>query len=128
MIIALDTSTPQCRLSIHDGEQWHDHEWEAGRSLADELLAYLEKTLAEHQATVKDIAGIIAYIGPGSFTGLRIGLTVLNTLANSEHVPIVGASGDDWRHKGQVRLDAGNDDELVLPLYGGEPNITTPRK
>jgi tRNA threonylcarbamoyladenosine biosynthesis protein TsaB len=128
MIIALDTSTPICRLSVYDGKDWVHHEWESGRNLANELLGYVQKTLAGHDVTVKDITGIIAFEGPGSFTGLRIGLTVLNTLASSEHVPIVGVGGEDWIAKGQQRLAGGSDDTLVMPVYGGEPNITTPRK
>tara|TARA_B100001105_G_scaffold254827_1_gene251774 strand:- start:1029 stop:1415 length:387 start_codon:yes stop_codon:yes gene_type:complete len=128
MIIALDTSTPVCHLSVHDGSEWHHHEWEAGRNLAHELLGYLQKTLASHDMTIKDMKGIVAFEGPGSFTGLRIGLTVLNTLASSEHVPIVGVGGEDWIKTGQQRLEHGADDELVMPVYGGEPNITTPRK
>lgn len=128
MIISLDTSTPTCFIGIYDGTQWHQQEWDAGRKLAKELLTYLQEALAAHNGALTDLKGIIAYQGPGSFTGLRIGLTVLNTLASAEHIPIVGVTGEDWQQQGLARLGRNENDELVMPEYGGEPNITTPRK
>lgn len=128
MIIFLDTSSPTCRLSLHDGTSRHDYEWEAGRTLAKGLLGYMEDTLAKHGASFQDIKGIVAFKGPGSFTGLRIGLTVLNTLADAEHIPIVGETGEQWKDTGRERLTAGQNDTIVLPEYGGPAHITTPRK
>lgn len=124
MIIGLDTSTPICQLSVFDGEQWQVHTWESGRGLADGLLAYLQKTVGP----LTGITAIIVYKGPGSFTGLRIGLTVLNTIADAQKIPIVGETGDNWLEAGHKRLQSGQNDQLVMPLYGSEPNITTPRK
>jgi tRNA threonylcarbamoyladenosine biosynthesis protein TsaB len=128
MILLLDTSTPVCKLSLIDGDWRFDDEWESGRTLAKGLLGYLEKHLSENDKNWKSISGIVAYKGPGSFTGLRIGLTVLNTIADSESVPIIGATGDDWQATGQARLEAGENDQLVMPEYGAEVHITTPRK
>jgi len=128
MIIFLDTSTPTCRLTFIDGD-WHvDSEWEAARELAKGLLGYIQTQLESHQKTWSDITGIVAFKGPGSFTGLRIGLTVLNTLANANDVPIVGETGSDWQTTGQGRLQAGDNDKIVLPEYGAEAHITQPRK
>jgi tRNA threonylcarbamoyladenosine biosynthesis protein TsaB len=128
MIVLLDTSTPVCKLSFVDGDWRYDDEWESGRTLAKRLLSYLHDNLQKHGKAWTDISGIVAFKGPGSFTGLRIGLTVLNTLADSESVPIVGTTGDDWQSAGIARLKKGENDELVMPEYGGEPHITTPRK
>jgi len=128
MILLLDTSTPVCKLSFIDGDFRFNDEWESGRTLAKGLLGYLQTHLERHGKTWKDISGIVAYKGPGSFTGLRIGLTVLNTFADSESVPIVGTTGDDWQIIGLTRLEAGENDKLVMPEYGAEAHITTPRK
>jgi tRNA threonylcarbamoyladenosine biosynthesis protein TsaB len=106
----------------------HDYEWEAGRTLAKGLLGYIEDTLAKHDASLSNVSGIVVFKGPGSFTGLRIGLTVLNTLADAEHIPIVGETGDVWKDSGYKRLSAGENDAIVLPEYGAAAHITTPRK
>ncbi len=124
MIIALDTSTPICRLSWRESNDWKASDWEAGRTLASGLISYLEQTVGP----LTTISGIIAYQGPGSFTGLRIGLTVLNTIADAQRIPIIGVTGENWREVGLARLEQGENDHVVMPLYGGEPNITTPRK
>jgi tRNA threonylcarbamoyladenosine biosynthesis protein TsaB len=128
MILLLDTSTPLCKLTLVDGDQWQVDEWQADRTLAKNLLRYVQEQLHRYGKSFADISGIGVYQGPGSFTGLRIGLTVLNTIADSEQVPIVGVQGDDWRQVALERLMAGENDKMVLPFYGSEAHITTPRK
>lgn len=129
MILFLDTSTTVCslRLLINETENVID-EWDAGRRLSTELLSYLHDQLTQHQKTWNDISGIVVFRGPGSFTGLRIGHTVLNTLAHANSIPIIGEVGDDWQENGLRRLRAGEDDQLVMPLYGAGATITQPRK
>jgi len=128
MILLLDTSTPICKLSFVEGDWKYDTEWEANRDLAKGLLGYLQSQLEGQGKTWKDLTGLAAFKGPGSFTGLRIGITVLNTVSYSENIPIVGEMGDDWQQKAVRRLLSGESDAIVLPEYGGEANITQPRK
>jgi len=128
MIILLDTSTPVCHLTLFEGGIQTEYNWESGRELAKGLLGYIESALAETGKTWTDISGIGVMKGPGSFTGLRIGLTVLNTLANSLPAPIVGVTGEDWQQLAIDQLLAGNDEKIVMPEYGGDATITTPRK
>lgn len=128
MILFLDTSTPVCKLSLVDADDRRDVEWEAGRNLAKGLLGFLVDECKEFGRDIKDIDGIVGFKGPGSFTGLRIGLTVLNTLADSNNIPIVGESGDSWQQAGLDRLKSGQNDQIILPDYGAPANITTPRK
>ena len=128
MILLLDTSTPVCRLTLVEDNRHSDYEWEANRELAKGLLEWLQKRLEEQDKKWQDLTGIGAFTGPGSFTGLRIGLTVLNTLADSLAIPIVGTNGDDWQQTALNRLNNGETDHITLPYYGSEANITTPRK
>lgn len=128
MILLLNTSTPTCRLSMIEGDWRYDTMWESGRELAKGLLGFIEQEILFQEKSWGDVTGLVVYQGPGSFTGLRIGITVFNTLAYSNEWPIVGVTSDDWRAQGLKRLNAGENDEIVLPEYGGEANITTPRK
>ncbi len=128
MILLMDTSTPVCRVMLVDGDATFSYEWQADRQLAKGLLAYLHDRLAEHAWNFKDITGLGVFKGPGSFTGLRIGLTVLNTMADAENIAIVGATGDSWQTDAITALRNGQNDRVVMPLYGSSANITTPRK
>lgn len=128
MILLLDTSTMTCRLTLIDGDIRHDDAWEANRELAKGLLKYLHDQLATYGRNWSDITSIGVLRGPGSFTGLRIGMTVLNTLAESLHAPIVGATGEQWQEIVLQRLKAGENDHIVLPEYGSAAHITQPRK
>ena len=128
MILLLDTSTPTCKLTLVNGTEQFDTEWESGRELAKGLLGYIQSQLEIHNKTWNDLTGLAVFKGPGSFTGLRIGITVLNTVSYAEKIPIVGEIGDDWKAKANIRLLNGESDVIVLPEYGGEANITLPRK
>ena len=128
MILLLDTSTPECRLSFVDGDWRYDTVWEANRELAKSLLTFLKDQLEGQGKTWKDLTGLGVFKGPGSFTGLRIGITVLNTISYSEGIPIVGSTGENWKDIAVERLLNGESDKVVLPEYGGEANITQPRK
>jgi len=124
MIILLDTSTATCFLTVVDNEVRQDFEWQAGRTLARGLLKFLE----EKTGDLHNISGIGVMKGPGSFTGLRIGLTVANTLADSLNIPIVGTTGEDWREMALKKLRAGENEKIVMPEYGAAAHITAPRK
>jgi tRNA threonylcarbamoyladenosine biosynthesis protein TsaB len=128
MILILNTSTPICHLSFIDGDWRYDNEWQADRTLARDLLSYLQKNLKDNNKTWSDITGIGVYEGPGSFTGLRIGITVMNTIADTNKVPIVGGRGENWQNDILDKLNTGKNEKIVLPFYGSEAHITTPKK
>ena len=128
MIILLDTSAPLCKLTLVDGDMRIEAEWQADRTLAKGLLGYIQTQLIAQGKAWQDVSGVGAFKGPGSFTWLRIGLTVLNTVADALGIPIIGATGDDWQKNVLLRLAASEDDKIVLPEYGSEAHITKPRK
>jgi len=70
----------------------------------------------------------VVYKGPGSFTGLRIGISVANALAYGLNVPIVSTTGKDWQLQGIDRLKKGKNETSAVPDYGSEPHITLPTK
>lgn len=128
MIILLNTSTSVCTLSFVNGDWRVDTEWNAGRELAKGLLGFIDTQLSTHGKSWNEVSGLVIYRGPGSFTGLRIGITVFNSIAYANSIPIVGELGHEWQVQGLRRLERGDDDGIVLPEYGSEPNITQPKK
>ena len=117
-----------CQMILDDGEESYSYDWQADRSLAKNILTFIHDKLTERNSSFEDISSIGAYQGPGSFTGLRIALTVLNTIASTNNIPIVGVTGADWQAVALKRLKNGEEDKIVLPIYGSEAHITNPRK
>lgn len=102
--------------------------WPAHRHLAETIHTRIKDLLRENDTTIQQIDALVIYRGPGSFTGLRIGISLANSLASSLSVPIVGESGDCWIETGIKQLLNQYNDRQVTPLYGGDPHITQPRK
>lgn len=128
MILLINTSSPICRISFIDSDWNKSYEWQADRTLAKKLLGFLNEKLGDNNKTWSDISAIGAFEGPGSFTGLRIGLTVVNTIADAQNIPIVGGRGDNWQSIVLQKLDNDSNEKIVLPFYGSEAHITKPRK
>lgn len=126
--LLIDTSTPECRMTLASDDKRINRTWDAGRMLAKNIFVYIDEIFLDAGITYDDLDGLGVFRGPGSFTGLRIGLTVANTIASAREIPIVGEVGDEWRQRSIDRLIRGNDDTIVLPEYGGDARITKPRK
>ena len=130
MILALRTDKPIAELYLANSGTGAiiPYHWEAHRQLADTIHHEIEAILHANNQDWRAISGIIVYKGPGSFTGLRIGITVANTLAYASSIPIVGASGDNWLQDGMSALSSGSNEKLILPEYGGQVHITENKK
>jgi len=128
MIILLDTSTPICKITIIDDGNRLDDDWQSDRMLANGLLGHLDELLKKLHKSWSDISAIGVFEGPGSFTGIRIGLTVMNTIADAQNIPIVGGRGDSWQDDVLMKIRSNKNEKIVLPFYGSEANITTQRK
>ena len=129
IILAIRTDKPEAEIGLFDGKTKLGREtWQAHRQLAETLHGKIEALLKTHGKDWQDIGGIACFQGPGSFTGLRIGLTVGNTLAYSYDVPIVATQDPDWCEAGIQRLLDGGSDSRAMPFYGADAHITPQKK
>lgn len=129
IILTIRTDKPEAELGLYaNGQQLAAIKWQAHRQLAETIHTKIDEILNKSSISLDDIEGIVAFKGPGSFTGLRIGLSVANALAYSLEIPIVGADGENWIEQGTKKLHVGTDGKLALPLYGSAPHTTAQRK
>lgn len=128
LILTLRTDKPEAELGFYDSQQQLAYEvWAAHRQLGATIHAKIASLLESQGKTLADINGIVVYKGPGSFTGLRIGMSVANALAYSFSIPIV-AQSDAWIEDGIARLLASENDYTALPEYGAPAFTTQPKK
>jgi len=128
-ILSIRTDKPDAEIGLYDGSQQLAYEtWQAHRQLAETLHAKIHELLQSKQLELADIEGIVVFKGPGSFTGLRIGLGVANALAYGLDVPVVAIMDPGWLETGLERLIKGDNERITVPEYGALPHITQQKK
>lgn len=91
--LILETSSPKGLLSlIEDNQILLSKEVPFGVRESGELVPILEQALEQLNLEVRDLSKIILGIGPGSFTGLRIGASVAKAFSFAQNIPIIGVS------------------------------------
>lgn len=112
LALALDTATETTvvSLGVHsDGflTVWGSAEIEAPRAALSKVLLVAEDLLNENRMAISDVGEIVVGMGPGSFTGVRIGVAVAKGLAHGLGVPLYGVGTLDavaWRFAGREGL------------------------
>ena len=93
MQLAIDTSTTTASLAlVQDGEVLVELTWRCEQNHTIELLPRLTHLLNQNKLSLQSVSCIIVARGPGSFNGLRVGVSTAKGLAFSLGVPIVGIS------------------------------------
>ncbi len=129
LILTIRTDKPEAEIGLFEATSQLDYiTWQAHRELSTTLHHKIDELLSRNEKKLPDIQGIICFKGPGSFTGLRIGLSVGNALAYGLSVPVVAAEGTEWIGVGSSKLLQGEDDKFAVPQYGAEAFVTAPRK
>lgn len=102
------------------------HQWQAYRELTTTLLSHIEEAISG------PVDAIVVYQGPGSFTGLRIGVATANAYAYAKELPLYSCTEKDWTEFvqdipfGHYKLGAQK--RFVVPEYGALPHITVQKK
>ena len=93
MLLAIDTSTDTASLAlVQDSQVIAELTWHCEQNHSVELLPRLADLLGRSKSTIQSINGIVVAKGPGSFNGLRVGVSTAKGLAFSLGIPIVGIS------------------------------------
>ncbi len=128
-VLSIKTDNPEAEIGLFEDNSEITHEkWKADRELAETLHIKISDMLRKKNYEWSDISGVVCYEGPGSFTGLRIGLSVANALAYGLKIPIAAATGEDWAAQALVKITDTEKNSYVSPKYGSLPHITKPRK
>lgn len=122
MLLAIDTSTRVVGVALYDGVQVISEAiWVSNDYHTVELAPAVDQTLSKVDATISDIKAIAVAIGPGSYTGLRIGLALVKGLCLVGQIPVVGIPTFDILAAAQPVLDT----QMVTVLRAGRGRLAT---
>ncbi len=97
--ISIDTASALASVALsRRGEVIAESKWECQRNHTVELLPAIEQLLADASTSMSDLAAVFACVGPGMYTGLRVGVSTAQGLARALGLPLVGV--------GRLELDA----------------------
>ncbi len=96
LLLALDTSTSTASVALFDGQRvLSETTWLAGREHSTRLLVEVEAAFERIGRTPTDLTGLAVARGPGSFTGVRVALSVAKGVAAGLGIPLWGVSSLD---------------------------------
>ncbi|HLF18755.1 MAG TPA: tRNA (adenosine(37)-N6)-threonylcarbamoyltransferase complex dimerization subunit type 1 TsaB [Candidatus Omnitrophota bacterium] len=106
-ILALDTSLRDASLAVaKDGKVVRTKNYGFKKDLSAKLSGYIESILKAASLTIKKVDVIVVGLGPGSFTGLRVGLATAKAISYSLRIPIIGVASLDAIAYGVPQEDA----------------------
>ncbi|WP_417688498.1 tRNA (adenosine(37)-N6)-threonylcarbamoyltransferase complex dimerization subunit type 1 TsaB [Pseudidiomarina sp.] len=92
VLLAIDTSTEQCSVALKVGDKIYQRAAITPREHSQRVLGFVDEVLAEGGVTLAEVEGIVCGYGPGSFTGVRIGVAICQGLAFSHTLPVYPVS------------------------------------
>ncbi|MFT4862101.1 MAG: tRNA threonylcarbamoyladenosine biosynthesis protein TsaB [Pseudohongiellaceae bacterium] len=91
-LLVIDTSSSICSVGLFNLGLWHQLETGTPRQAAQEVLGLIDSLLSEADLALQELDAIVIASGPGSFTGLRIGIGIAQGLAAASSLPVIGVS------------------------------------
>mgnify|MGYP001283702556 CR=1 FL=1 len=120
MILAIDTATDWIGLALHDGASvLAEFGWRSRRTQTVELAPALAQLWSRTGVAPGDLSAIAVAIGPGSYTGLRVGLALAKGLALAHSLPLVGVPTLDIVAAAVCRLES----DLVVIAQAGRTRV-----
>ena len=96
MILAIDTATRSAGLAVYDGYAVRaEFTWDTSDHHTVELMPRIVEMLNQIDVSIDRLSGLGVSIGPGSFTGVRVGVAAAKGLALARNIPIVGVRSTD---------------------------------
>mgnify|MGYP003921362781 CR=1 FL=1 len=114
ILLAIETSTPVCSVAISEnGIVLAHREAEGDKAHASNVNVFIEEVLAEASKSMKDLDAVAVSSGPGSYTGLRIGVSTAKGLCTALDIPLIAVNTLE-----AMAFEAGakHPDKLVCPM------------
>lgn len=91
MILAINTASEKNSIALFEKDRIEvEVLWESYQTQSRELLPAIDQLLKKNHFDLSDLTAIAVFAGPGSYTGLRVGISVANAISWSKNIPVVG--------------------------------------
>lgn len=135
MILLIDTATEKTAIGLaKEGRLLAHRIWTSQQNQSQELLPEIDKLLKKTKSSPQALQSVVVNTGPGSFTGLRVGLSVANAFSFALNIPVIGVSRFELaaknfgRKKTTFQIPARADEYYTAPVENfklkGKPHIT----
>lgn len=138
LIVAIDTASLESAIAVleiegssHPARVLGEESWHSNRNESERVLPSLDRLLKEAKKSWDDVEGVFVVRGPGSYTSLRVGITIANTIAWVRKIPMWGAElvGKPFGQTvSSLDFTQLKKSEQVEPLYAAPPKITLRNK
>ncbi len=126
-LLAIDTSSDRAGVALFNGHDMYLRQWPSVRAQTTQVLPVIRQLITAANLTVADLAAVAVATGPGTFTGLRVGMSLAKGFALGRSIPLIGvptleASALPWTMAGLsviAILPAGRG-RLVWQRFGQE--------
>jgi len=120
MILAIDTATKWTGLALHDGRSLiAESGWKSSYNQTVELAPALLQMLHRSKLTAADLSAVALAIGPGSYTGLRIGLGFAKGIALANQLQLIGVPTLDILASSLPQSDG----TLIIAIEAGRTRV-----
>lgn len=115
--LAIDTSTEQAGIALAARNGAFIRSWPASRAQTTTVLPEIDRMIHEAGMQPLDISGLVVAVGPGTFTGLRVGLAIAKGIVAARGVPLVGIPTLD------IVFAQHPDEEIIAVLPAGRGRV-----
>ena len=115
-LLTIETSTPACSVALQVDGRLVSRYSEVPRSHTQLVMSMVDEVLIEAQIKIDQVDAIGVTVGPGSFTGLRIGFATVQGLAFAADLPVVAISSLQAMGATYRRIAKAEADSILLPL------------
>lgn len=130
--LAIDTTEANTGIGLGGPGLHKIRTWVSYRNQSKELLPNIDRLLRSNKIKPKQLRQVAANLGPGSFTGLRIGISIANAFGYALNIPVAGKSGLTGIARQRIETllklkPRSNKFKPALPQYGRPARITQPK-
>lgn len=122
MLLAIDTATRMMSIALHDGTRLlSEQSCEMGNRQTIELAPAIRQMMTACEVEMDELTAVAVSVGPGSYTGVRIGISLAKGLASANQLPLIGINTLDILAYGQPYFQSGAG--LVAVVQAGRGRV-----